>query len=300
MARTFYTLDVFTDQALAGNPLAVVTDADRLDENAMQAIASEFNLSETVFVFPPENAANRARIKIYTPVHELPFAGHPTVGTALLLAQLDGMTDGDSLVLEEVVGPVSCEISGENDNRSARFELPKTSSLFDWNGNAAEVANAIGLKASDIGFDDHEVSIWDGGVPYMLVPLNSLDAVANIQIDTVALKQIEPVINGIHANVYAYCRGGVAGDASFHARMFAPFQGIPEDPATGSAVASLSGQIAKCDVGDDEAKTFLIEQGFEMGRPSQIKLDIAKTGGQITSAGIAGSAVLISGGKLQI
>ena len=300
MARKFYTLDVFTNRALAGNPLAVVMDSDGLDEVRMQDIASEFNLSETVFVFPPERTDGRARIKIYTPVHELPFAGHPTVGTALLLAELDGLGDGDSLILEEVVGPVSCKIMGDGDRRQARFELPKKSSLFEWQGDVAGVAQAIGLQTSDVGFDDHVLGIWDGGVPYMLVPLSSINAVENIKVDPAALKEIEPVINGIHANVYAYCRGGVAEETNFHARMFAPFQGIPEDPATGSAVASLSGQIAKCEIGDNESGTFLIEQGYEMGRPSQIALDITKADGEITSVGISGSAVIVSEGMLHL
>ncbi|MEO0911226.1 MAG: PhzF family phenazine biosynthesis protein, partial [Pseudomonadota bacterium] len=174
MGRRFYTLDVFTDEALSGNPLAVVLDSDGLDEAAMQTIATEFNLSETVFVFPPDNAENRARIKIYTPVHELPFAGHPTVGTAFLLSHLDGLSDGAELVLEEVVGPVTCAITDEGGKRKIRFELPKTSERIDWSVGADKLAEAIGLGPNDIGLDDHEVSIWDGGVPYMLVPLASM------------------------------------------------------------------------------------------------------------------------------
>ena len=300
MERRFYTLDVFTDAALSGNPLAVVLDSDGLDESAMQTIATEFNLSETVFVFPPDNAENRARIKIYTPVHELPFAGHPTVGTAFLLSHLDGLSDGAELVLEEVVGPVTCVITDEGGKRKIRFELPKTSERIDWSVGADKLAKAIGLKPDDVGFDDHEVSIWDGGVPYMLVPLASMSAVQNIEINSVLLKEIEPVINGIHANIYAYCRGGESADAAYHARMFAPFQGIPEDPATGSAVASFSGQIAQYDMKGTDTGKFLIEQGYEMGRPSQIVLDLTKENGNTTVAGISGGAVIVSKGELLI
>ncbi|MEM7215657.1 MAG: PhzF family phenazine biosynthesis protein [Pseudomonadota bacterium] len=300
MKRRFHTLDVFTDQSLAGNPLAVVLDSDGLNDESMQAIATEFNLSETVFVRPPETEVGAARIRIFTPVHELPFAGHPTVGTAILLSQLNHLADGAELVLEENVGPVKCVVSDQSGTRTVRFGLPKVSEKFDWESDNSKLAEAIGLDVSDIGFDDHSVSIWDGGVPYMLVPLATIDAVRNISINSAMLKEIEPLINGIHANVYAYCPGGENSEASFHARMFAPFQGIPEDPATGSAVASLSGQLASCEFDGDRSKTFLIEQGFEMGRPSQIYLDIQKQDGKVVDAGISGAAVRISEGVLDI
>ena len=300
MARRFYTLDVFTDEALSGNPLAVVLDSDGLDQDAMQTIATEFNLSETVFVFPPDKEENRARIKIYTPVHELPFAGHPTVGTAYLLSHLDGLSDDAELVLEEVVGPVNCAITDTDGKRKIRFELPKISERIDWTVGADKLAEAIGLQPEDMGFDEHEVSIWDGGVPYMLVPLSSINAVQNIEINSVLLKEIEPVINGINANIYAYCRGGESSSAAYHARMFAPFQGIPEDPATGSAVASFSGQIAQYDMQETDTGEFLIEQGYEMGRPSQIVLDLTKDQGNTTAAGISGGAVIVSKGELLI
>ena len=300
MKRRFHTLDVFTDKPLAGNPLAVVLDSDGLDEQAMQSIAAEFNLSETVFVMPPETDQGSARIRIFTPVHELPFAGHPTVGTAVLLSHLNHLDNGAEIVLEENVGPVKCVVSDQNKLRMVRFGLPKVSEKIDWNVGADKLAKSIGLGADEIGFDSHDVSIWDGGVPYMLVPLGSIEAVRNIRINSVLLKEIEPVFNGIHANIYTYCRGGEAEDAAFHARMFAPFQGIPEDPATGSAVASFSGQLAMHELGDDEAKDFLIEQGYEMGRPSQIYLDIRKSKGTVSDAGISGAAVRISEGILDI
>ncbi|MEM7069622.1 MAG: PhzF family phenazine biosynthesis protein [Pseudomonadota bacterium] len=300
MKRRFHTLDVFTDTPLAGNPLAVVHDSDGLDDAAMQAIAAEFNLSETVFVLPPENNNHLAKIRIFTPVHELPFAGHPTVGSAVVLSRLNDMPNGSELVLEENVGPVKCVISDEGSNRLARFDLPKTSELLEYGIDLDLLAGAIGVEVDEIGFDNHTVGIWDGGVPYMLVPLNSMAAVRDIKIDSVKLKKVEPEINGIHANVYAYCRGGEADDTAFHARMFAPFQGIPEDPATGSAVASFSGQIAALELGENEPKTFIIEQGYEMGRPSQIYLDLENQDGKLIAAGITGAAVQISEGVLNI
>jgi len=300
MRRAYYTLDVFTDQVLTGNPLAVVLDSEGLDDEMMQRIAAEFNLSETVFVLPPENEENHASIRIYTPVHELPFAGHPTVGTAILFSHLDKLFDGSELVLEEQIGPVLCEILGAEDVRSARFQLPKVSQRIDWEYDADKLASAIGLSKPDFGFDNHEISIWDAGVPYMLVPLSSIDAVKNISINNLLLKEVEPVINGIHANVYAYCRGGENKNTSFHARMFAPFQGIPEDPATGSAAASFSGQIAANEMDDTQETNFIIEQGFEMGRPSRIELGMHVRDGKLVSATIGGSAVIVSKGELFI
>ncbi len=298
--RRFHTLDVFTDQALAGNPLAVVHDCEGLDENAMQAIAAEFNLSETVFVMPPDNPDHAARIRIFTPVHELPFAGHPTVGTAILLSKLRSMDDGAELVLEENVGPVVCRISDANANRTARFGLPRVSQPVDWTFDSGLVAESIGLKESDLGFDNHTLSLWNGGVPYTMVPVRSIECVRQVSLDTAKLAQVEPVVDGLAANLYVYCRGGEGADAAFHARMFAPLWGIPEDPATGSAVASFSGQIAACEMAGDETATFLIEQGYEMGRPSQIHLDITRTGGETADAVISGAAVLVSEGMLQI
>lgn len=298
MKRRYHTLDVFTDTPFAGNPLAVVLDSDGLDDVSMQTIAAEFNLSETVFVKPPETTDGTARIKIFTPAHELPFAGHPTVGTAILLSQLNHLEDGAELILEENVGPVKCMISEGAQGKTARFDLPRESERVEWDYDPDMLAQSLGLSPSDFGFDDHEVSIWNGGVPYSLVPVRDIDCVRNIKIDTAALSHVEPMIDGLASNLYVYCRGGETAGASFHCRMFAPLWGIPEDPATGSAVASFSGQLAAHEMGEDEEKSFVIEQGYEMGRPSQILLDITKKDGQVVEAGISGSAVQLSEGVL--
>jgi len=300
MSRHFFTLDVFTNQPLAGNPLAVVLDSDGLSVEDMQTIAAEFNLSETVFVAPPKDTSNRANIRIFTPVHELPFAGHPTVGTAILLGKLDGLAGGERFVLEEQVGPVTCEFSIKNDAGFARFQLPKVPTPFEWKPDSAKLADALGITEADIGFGDHQPCGWDGGVPYSLVPVGSLEAMQAIQVDASKSVALEPEINGIAANIFAYCSGGEAKEAAFHTRMFAHSSGIPEDPATGSAVASFCGQIAALEMGSNETGSFMIEQGYEMGRPSQIYLDITKSAGAIRSAAISGGAVIVSEGKLHI
>lgn len=300
MPRTFYTLDVFTDRPLAGNPLAVVLDSEGLDDEAMQAVAKEFNLSETVFVSPPRQARQGAAVRIFTPAHELPFAGHPTVGTAILLNHLNHLGCGDEFVLEERVGQVHCSVSGDGMQKKARFELPRISRPLDVHLDQDDVARALGLNMSDLDTGGAAVSVWDGGVPYMLVAVKTLAAVKKARPDPALLDQIEPVIGGLSANPYVFCSGGVDSDTDFHARMFAPNFGILEDPATGSAVASFSGLVMKDIMGEDEKKTFKIEQGYEMGRPSQIYLDLQTINGEIASAGISGGAVIVSDGTLHI
>ena len=300
MSRKFYTLDVFTNEALSGNPLAVVLDSAGLDDAMMQNIAKEFNLSETVFVSPPTDSENRAALRIFTPDHELPFAGHPTVGTAVLLNQLNHLGEENEFVLEERVGPVACTVTSENNVSTARFDLPKVSSRVAFDLNQKALANALGLTEGDFGFDDQTVSVWDGGVPYVLMPVCSIEAVRKVVVDAQAINKLEPVVNGIRANTYLYCLGGDKGTEHIHARMFAPSAGIPEDAATGSAVAALSGQLAHTMMGTDEHRTFTIEQGYEMGRPSMIYLDIEKRNGTVVNAGISGGAVIVSEGQLHL
>ena len=162
------------------------------------------------------------------------------------------------------------------------------------------IAQALGLDEDDIGYENHQPALWNGGLEYALVPLVSIGAIQNINVDVTKLLEVEASTKVSHSNVYAYCAGGIASNAAYHARMFAHSAGIPEDPATGSAVASLCGQIARCDMGNDDKGSFLIEQGYEMGRPSQIYLDIEKSGGGIRSSGIGGGAVIMSEGKLYI
>lgn len=301
MGRRFFTLDVFTQTALCGNPLAVVLDSDGLDDDAMASITREFNLSETVFVFPPKEVEKGASIRIFTPAHELPFAGHPTVGTAILLNHLNHLDCQDEFVLEEKVGPVPCVVSSTTDGIRARFGLPKTSRQLDQPIDQSRFAQALGLEASDIDEAVGGVSVWDGGVPFTLVPVKDINAMRALTVDAGRLGAIEPVVGGLSANPYVFCRGGEAEDTDFHARMFAPNFGIAEDPATGSAVAAFSGLIAQMTMAADQHREFKIEQGYEMGRPSEIYLSL-ETGsdGRVVNAAISGSAVIVSEGILHI
>lgn len=299
--------DVFTGTALAGNPLAIVFDADRFGDHAMQAIAREFNLSETVFVKTPKNPAHTAQLRIFTPGRELPFAGHPTVGAAVALAHRrlgDAIPDkGIDLVkmFDEGVGPVRCAVRISRDQPGfAEFDLPRLSQQLDADIEVADVGVALGLDPQEIGFENHRVSLWSAGVPFVLVPVRDLAVAAKVEIDTDEWQRLAPMGNGQLASVYLYCRGGVDHTASFHARMFAPDMGIGEDPATGAAVAALSGAIHGFDGVREGDHALVIEQGLEMGRPSLIHLHLACSATALVHVRIGGEAVKIAEGRLMI
>ncbi len=174
--RRFAILDVFTDQPLAGNQLAVVLDGEGLDDARMQAIAAEFGFSETTFLQPGhEPRTQRMRLRIFTPRNELPFAGHPTVGSAIVAALENGMEQAGQgiVVLEEQVGPVRCAVSFADDHPFAEFDLPVVAKPVESETTAEAAAVALGLDVADIGFENHTITAFDGGVPYTLVPVRN-------------------------------------------------------------------------------------------------------------------------------
>lgn len=303
MALSYSVYDVFTDTKLAGNPLAVIFDGEGLGDAAMQAIASEMNLSETVFVQQADNPAYTARIRIFTPGRELPFAGHPTVGTAIALAEKAhgaGTLDLVS-VLEENVGPVRCAVRlREGEASFAEFDLPRKSQQIQLSLDKAGIADALSLKTTEIGFENHVPSIWSAGVPFLMVPVHDVGAARRMEFDPQLWEKTVPFVDGALASAYIYCRGGVNHVAKFHARMFASGMGISEDPATGSAAAALSGAINHFDRLTDGHYPVLIEQGVEMGRPSFIHLHMDIEGGVISNARIGGQAVRIATGTLDL
>ncbi|QEL26110.1 PhzF family phenazine biosynthesis protein [Bosea sp. F3-2] len=299
MKRRFVTLDVFTTRRHAGNPLAVVLQSEGLDTEAMQAIAREFNLSETVFVSPPEKPGHRASVRIFTPGGELPFAGHPTVGTAVWLALTDDAEGrpADMLVLEEKVGPVSCavEVKGSHAGHAV-FTLPRLPERIAQPVADAVLAEALGLDAGDLGFDEHRPSAFSAGVAYTMVPVARREAVAQARVAGAAFERaMAETPNG---NAFIYCRETAEAGHHYHARMFWPGAGVVEDPATGSAVAAFAGAVMASDKPDDGDHRFVIEQGYEMGRPSQIALELSVRSGALVSARIGGSAVVVSEGVL--
>ncbi len=300
MKRRFQTLDVFTETALAGNPLAVVLDAEGLDDARMQAVAAEFNLSETVFVFEPRNAINSARVRIFTPKRELPFAGHPTVGAAALIAHqraADLLSAQDlRIVLEERIGDVVCVARKRKGQAlAAYFELPKLPERLKGDPpSTADIAASLGLEPQDIGFDGHEPSLYSAGAPFLFIPIRSLDAIGRAAPGTL------PWATKDGPATFVYTRETERKGSAYHARMFAGAWGVGEDPATGSAAAAFAGVVQAFDRPPDGEHMLTIEQGFEMGRPSLIALGLVIEDGALASATIGGSVVLVSSGALDL
>jgi len=298
MRRRFVTLDVFTRRRYAGNPLAVVLDPDGLDGAAMQAVAREFNLSETVFVLPPADPARRARLRIFTPAAELPFAGHPTVGSAVLLNRIDGGSGRRDLVVEEGIGPVRCTVEAiDGQTGHARFALARLPAETEATAPLAVIAAALSLAESDIGFDNFKPARWSAGNEFAFVPLAGLDAMRRCRPNTAAWDAAFG--NGRGTGAFLFCRETAEPGHAFHARMFAPRSGIPEDPATGSAAAAFAGVLARFTRLPDGDHDVDIEQGYEMGRPSLIRLSMTLQGGQLTAAAISGEAVVVSEGTIE-
>lgn len=302
IGRAYAIYDVFTDRPLAGNGLAVVFDADELDDARMQAIAREFNQSETVFIGSAADSRHSASVRIFTPANELPFAGHPTVGGAIALAEKKypdhAGPGGMLLALEEKIGLVRTAVRQSDSVMFAEFDLPQLPIQGVFDAEKDEVAGALGLSRTDIGFENHYPGLWSAGVPYATVPVSGLDAAARARIDIKAWLDIFGRSEKAAPLPFIYCRDTVNHDCAFHARMFAPHHGIAEDPATGSAVAAFAGTIAFHDKPTDGMTQVWIEQGIEMGRPSRIRLEIDISKGAIDAARIGGHAVCVAEGTL--
>lgn len=298
--RRFAVYDVFSSERLAGNPLAVVFDAGGLDTGAMQRIAGEFNLSETTFILPPGDPRHRAGIRIFTPRHELPFAGHPTVGSAIALVEASGEGTPSIFVLEEKVGPVRCAVSTDEMGLFAEFDLPRLPEAIPFSAEPATIAAALGLMPNEIGFENHAVTQYSGGVPYVLVPVAGLDAAGRANLDLQAWLDLTGPVEALSPGAFVYCRETTRHGNAFHARMFAGHLGIAEDPATGSAVAAFAGAIMQFDRPAEGVRGYRIEQGVEMGRPSLIRLELDVREGGLTGARIGGHAIKVSEGDLLI
>jgi len=300
MRLAYHVLDVFTDRRFGGNPLAVVLEADALDTVRMQTIAREFNLSETVFVCKPQNAAHTARVRIFTPAIEMPFAGHPTVGTAALLAQLKAPEpggNGDALVvLEEGVGPVRIGVRMRAGAAPfAEFDAPKLPEESGTLPAADRLAAALGLIPAEIGFENHRPLRIAAGNSFAFVPISTLDAMAKAH---VAPAHWSAAFHG-GLGAFLYCRQTVHTTSAFHARMFAPEHGVPEDPATGSAAVGFAGVIHRFDDIPDGLHKRTVEQGYEMGRPSQIELSLEVERGKLAGVRIGGHAVRVAEGMIE-
>lgn len=297
MSRLYVILDVFTSASLTGNPLAVVLDASGLDDAAMQAIARQFNLSETVFLLPAEDDRRKASLRIFMPTRELPFAGHPTVGAAVLLGLMDAVAGKGreaSFEIEEKVGVIACETRATGKRSGhARFVLPRLPESVGDVPAAAAAAVALGLDEAEIGFDRHVVSRFTAGNAFTFVPVRSLAALGRAKPDTARWRD---AFGSDFAGAFVYTRE--TGDPALHyrARMLEP--AIGEDPATGSAAAAFAGALMEFENLGEGSQTLAIGQGFEMGRPSRIELTLEIRAGALVFAAIGGSAVVTAEGAL--
>jgi trans-2,3-dihydro-3-hydroxyanthranilate isomerase len=311
----FTQVDVFTDRAFGGNQLAVLPDARGLRAEQMQTLAREMNYAESTFVFPPEPddpPETTARVRIFTPAVELPMAGHPTIGTAYVLAN-DGAApprerSGESesqLVLLEGVGPVPVALQWR-DGRLAAARMTQPRPRFGLvRADRARIAEALGLTSDDL-IPEWPAQVVSTGVPFLFVPLRTVEAVGRSRSDGAALAALfaageEPVA------LHLFALGGTTPGADLHVRMFAPHaMGIAEDPATGAAAGALGAYLMERawqpsgseGASESDALRFVIEQGIEMGRPSRIEVAVRRAGGEITTVEVGGQAVLVGEGTL--
>ncbi len=288
MQRRYVTVDVFTDQRFGGNPLAVVLDAAGLDTAAMQAVAREFNYSETTFVLPPQDPAHTAQVRIFTPFHEMPFAGHPNVGTAYVLA-----AEGDPaprMLFEEQAGLVPVDVLREG-AAVAGAELTAPQPLDVQETFAVEaVAACLSLAAADIVTTHHAPVAASVGVRFVLVEVATREALRRARLDAGA--HARTFVPSARNSIYLYTRDG--GGFDLHSRMLSPT--IGEDPATGSATVTVAALLGTA--GPDGETALRIEQGRDMGRPSTLLTRTVKRGGALLSAHVGGRCVRVMEGTI--
>lgn len=298
MSYRFHIADVFTDTPFGGNQLAVLPDATGLDDAQMQAIAREFNFSETVFVFPPADPANTRKLRIFTPGYELPFAGHPTVGTAYVLAHTGEIAltgDETRIVFEEGAGPVRVVIrSRDGVPFFTQLAAPRLPERRRYEHDAATIAGILSLDPDDIGLEgDYPVEALSVGVPFLMVPVRTLEALGRGRIDMP--KWRATLEKSWAPEVFLFTR---LGENEFRARMFAPTMGIIEDPATGSACASFGGYLAERSSLVEGTLRYTVRQGVEMGRPSLLEGEVDIMNGSVAAIRVGGASVLIGSGEL--
>ena len=298
----YLTADVFTDAPFSGNQLAVFPDARGIPEHRLLDVTREFNFSETTFVYPADDAAHTRRVRIFTPGAEVPFAGHPTVGTAHVLAAIGEIPltgDLTRIVFEEGVGPVPVSIRSSREVPvSAQLSVAKLPEIGPLVASREAIAATLGLDASDLMGDDWSPAALSCGLPFLFVPVRDLAAVAKARVHMDAW---DATLKGTWASeLFVFAPGGVRVGSAFHARMFAPGLNVPEDPATGSANAALAGYLAVRDQRRDGLLTWRVEQGFEMGRPSIIDVEADMVNGKVTAVRVGGASVLVAEGTMTI
>ena len=295
----FYTADVFTRRQFGGNQLAVFPDAKGLPPELMPRIAREFNFSETTFVLPPTDPKHTRRVRIFTPGGELPFAGHPTIGTAHVLATIGDvkLTGSETrIVFEEGVGPVPVTIRASDGKPDfAQLTAAQLPEFGPPPPHSRDLARSLGLEPNDVRTDDLTCEAASCGLPFLFVPVLDRTVLARAR---VRLDEFEKVLSGYWTSkVFVFSDDPELPGSDYRARMFAPLIGVTEDPATGSAAAAFGGYLAKRDSRSDGTLRWVVEQGFEMGRPSMLDIEVDKRGGAVTAVRVGGSSVLVSKGE---
>lgn len=306
----YYICDVFTEKRFGGNQLAILPDAQGLTTVQMQQIAGEFNFPESTFVFPAEQGYTR-KVRIFTPSTEVPFAGHPNVGTAFLLAKIGELGSPEcnelpkNITFEEKAGRVPISISLQTDGGIfCELKAPETISL----GKTIDpvlVAEALSLSLEDIVVSTHQPIVASVGLPFLIVEIKHLEALANASAKLDSFEKIQAL--GVTPDIHLYVKQDQAPQSlpsaqafDIQARMFAPFDGVPEDPATGSANCALAGLLAHYSNVDSGMLSWTITQGVEMKRPSVLKARAMKKNGLVVDTWIGGHSVLISKGEIYI
>ena len=300
MRYRYYTADVFTDRRFGGNPLAVLPDARGLGTEQMLAVTREFNYSETTFVLPPEREGETCRVRIFTPGGEVPFAGHPTVGTAHVLAAIGQvpLTGPETrLVLGEGVGPVPVTVRGVDGVPTfAQLSVAQLPTEEAPAAVAAAIAGVLSLAPEDVLGGDYAPRVTSCGLPFLLVALRDRGAVGRAR---VRMDAWEAALRGsTGSEIMVFAMDADAG-ADVRARVFVPGLNVPEDPATGSACAALGGYLAARTPRDGTVR-WVVEQGVEMGRPSRLEVEADKAGGAITAVRVGGQSVLVCEGSIDV
>lgn len=301
MKYRYVICDVFTDARFGGNPLAVLPEASGLSDRQMQQVAMEFGFSESTFVFPPEKS-NTRRVRIFTPTKEIPFAGHPNIGTAFVLATAGEFGPLDSTVtvtFEEKAGVVPVSIQRKDGKLWCELKAPERLSL----GQAISVDNlaaAVSLHAEDVLTANHPPQIASVGLPFIVAELRNLAALVRARPSADCFDALE--VLGIPPDVHLYVTQASAGTPAIpvRARMFAPGDRVPEDPATGSANCALAALLTHLDPAKDGSFSYRITQGVEMGRPSLLEARTEKRGGEVSGVWIGGNSVIVSEGWIEV
>lgn len=298
----FYTTDVFTEQIFGGNQLAVFPDASGLETDLMQNIAKEFNFSETAFVFPPKDSNNTKKLRIFTPATELPFAGHPTVGTAYVLAAIGAIpltNTKTDIIFEEGVGLVPVSIYSQGGKpTSAYLTAAKLPELADNLISYDIIAQILSLEEKDLLLGEWQPQIASCGVPFLFVPLRDRPTLARASLHRDSWQKYLKSTSA--PDIYLFCFDPEREESDIRSRMFAPSMGIEEDPATGAAASALAGYLGVRNSTTDGVIKWQVEQGFEMGRPSILQVEAEKTQGKITKVRVGGSSIMVTEGIMNI